>query len=85
MNEEKYYLICGSEDGDATMWEATIDDINEDASEAAENGYMHKYYQDLPNGDFKYVDLCNINGRIIIKGKIVCPKPKEVVKEWEIE
>ena len=84
MSEEKYYVVYGDEDGDASLCEHTKEEINEDLVEAQEEGYEDKYYSGIPEGK-RYIDVSNMNGKIIIKGKIVCPKPKKVVEEWEIE
>lgn len=79
--EDKYYVLTGSEDGDIRIEEFTEAEI--------QNRINDEDY----GGDEKWLDKIEGSedplywgpGGIIIKGRIVTPKAKTVVTEFEIE
>jgi len=76
--EETYFIICNS-DGDTTVTEMTKTEL----LRAIEENYW---------GDKGILDTCprddtNYWGDniIIIKGKVVCPEPEQVVTKYKID
>lgn len=79
--KDKYYTIQVTEDGDVFIHE--YDDKDKMLSQLGEGGYEEgvDFCRTIPNVD---VGSWKASQGIIIKGQIVVPKPKEVVKEWDI-
>ena len=76
MSKDTYFLIYCS-DGDTCVAEKTKEEILEMTDEEEGEEFMDH----IVDRDTNYwADL-----NLVIKGKIVCPKPKKVVEEWEIE
>lgn len=79
-----YFVIRTSEDG-----EPSISVMNKD--ELVEELTPNKYGEaDIPIKDVhvkppqRYTDLCAQSGIYIIKGELVIPEPKNVVKTFEV-
>ena len=76
-----YFVISGSEDGGCDMDALTKEELLLRLKPDAD-GYSYygkkKVLSEPPEEIDNFIDL------LIIKGDIVVPKPKTVVKEWEL-
>ena len=78
---DKYFVILGSEDGGCSMQEMSKEDILKMMVPNKYGDYDYgkrEFLSGLPE------DICNFTDAIIIKGEIIVPKPKTVVKEYEL-
>lgn len=73
---DKYYVIHQS-DQDCYITEHTKESLLKDIKDA--EGHM-RFAQDVKKSNPAYWN----DKYLIIKGEIVVPKPKQVVKEWDI-
>ncbi len=76
---DKYYLIYFGEDG-VTVDETTKDKLEKELSDGEYEGTTF-----LANAENQPSSEYLTHAAIIIKGKIIDPKPVEVVKTYEIE
>lgn len=73
----KLFVIWNS-DGDTYVEETTEQEVLEELKEIKENPYL----ESLPeNTETNYWPE---GSRLIIKGEIIFPKPKKIVKSWEL-
>ena len=81
MDEDKYFVISMNEDGEWSICEYdTAEQIIDEYDLNNEEDYVTP-----PAESFKtHIDEYN-PGHVIIKGKVIMPKAKEVVKKWELE
>jgi hypothetical protein len=76
--KESYFVIRGSEDGDATISEHTAADLQ---AKLAEGYWGRVRWADTPPCE----DIREFSPHgIIIRGRIVQPRPVDVVKTWEL-
>jgi len=73
-----YFLIVCSEDGDISVTPYNKDELLEAIIEE-DHDYI-KFMQNIKDTNPQYWG----NSRLIIKGEIVTPEPKDVVKEYDI-
>ncbi len=70
-----FFVIQGSEDGTQMSEIETSDDLKEFISETGITEFKSEY------SDTNY---WSETAALIINGEIVVPKPKKVVKEWDV-
>ncbi len=84
MSESKYYEISCDDDGDVHVQAYTKEELErelERAAKAEKDGEpARKFSSTVPGADPAYWD----GKRILIKGEIVVPRPREVVEVWEL-
>lgn len=79
----KYYVISGSEDGDARIYECEneeelvkeLNDEIEDISDTEE--YLKKFKKEIPVHDIKEFG----DRVVIIRGEIIVPRTKKIITE----
>lgn len=84
MNKDEYFVILGSEDGEPTIRKLTKEQIAKMMIPNQWGDYEYgerEFLADIP----EVFDPCNFSDIVIIKGKIIVPKPKQVVTEYEVE
>ena len=77
-----YFVIFGSEDGGCSIRQMTHDEVLALFKPNEYGDYLRgcrALLKELPE------DICNFTDMVIIKGKIVVPKTKTVVTEYELE
>lgn len=83
MDNEKYYTITQSGDGDISIYELNTKEMEKQMKEWMEEDGIPTFVKTLTNyNDPMYWPE---NSMLIIKGHLVIPKTKKVVKELEIE
>ena len=80
----KYFLITASEDGDWSV------DVYDTVEELADDIGLYDPVSDFTDGSHLALsfreELDDYNtGYMLIKGDLLMPKAKEVVKKWEFE
>lgn len=75
-----YFVIRGSEDGDASISAHTAEDLNKKLAEGYWGEAGPKWATALPGFDIREFSPYGV----IIKGEIVVPKAVDVVKSWEV-
>lgn len=79
-SEEMYFIICNS-DG-----ETTVDQVSKEELKKRIDGSWYGALEDVLKAVPRNADTNYWDGKIlIIKGKVVCPKPVKVVERFEIE
>ena len=81
MSKEKYFKIYINEDGDIRINEYSKVELLELINECVEDGDDIEYKKTINDNDPMYW------GRscLIIKGEIIIPEVKEVIKEYDIQ
>jgi len=73
---KKFIVLTADEDGEYHLHYMTADEIKKDY--LSDDGSPTPVFNELPE-----LGYCG-RGILIIDGKIVIPKPIEVVKDWEL-
>lgn len=79
MSKDKYYVIYGSEDGDATMDVLDATQLRK----KLQDGYWGNPKFKLPD-EKEFIDIREIQGLIIIRGEAFIPKAVKVETDWEL-
>jgi hypothetical protein len=79
--DESYIVISRWED-EPCVGILTKNELQERMDELEEEGFEVHYLDSIPDPDLMYFPC---NSFLIIKGKIVVPKPVEKIKRMEIE
>lgn len=77
---DKYYVIMSNDEGGVYINECTKKEVLDRLD--PESGYGEQIF--CPTIPSTSSENWKENQGIIIKGEIVVPKPKEVIKEWDI-
>jgi hypothetical protein len=77
--KEQYFLITTNEDGDVSLRIYDDEERLQEQFDVEETGeeLHHKIWDDEDE------DLSASTGHIIIRGKLVTPKPVEIVRGWD--
>lgn len=71
-----YFLICGGEDGVQILQYDDQEDLQKEIEDCEDAEFipLHKFDKDTMEwGTF-----------VLIEGEVIIPKPKQVVKRWEL-
>ena len=79
---EKEYFVIHNSDGDTTISHLTKDELIERLGNSEESNHWGSegFIENLKENDTNYWGL-NI---LIIKGKIIVPKPKSIIETYEV-
>lgn len=84
--DEKYFVVSMNEDGEWSLYVY-------DATEEGKRTMMRDFELDRPDEDFTvhpaaaFTDHIDYNkpGCVLIKGRVIIPKPREIATYYEIE